>query len=141
MIACNHRAFIDLLSSKNNRLVWGAMHGIHAVTFHNHKVVFASLSKVMEAVDKGSVVTRDHGVGILICLCGFKPYYASAFPLLIEQLTSCPTNQLPAYAEKSADVIHEKDHAAFKQILSKRLKEVEQEPKRKRIEKVLKKLA
>jgi hypothetical protein len=34
-----------------------------------------------------------------------KKYQGKAFPLLLEQMTTCPTNQLPMYAENALPII------------------------------------
>lgn len=132
--------FIALLESKNNRLVWGAMTAIDAITFEQPKAVYNTLGKLIDIADKGSVITRDHVVSILIKLSSLKPYAGKAFPLFIHQLKTCPTNQLPMYAENALPVINDKNNVLFATTLSSRLAEVKKESKRKRIEKVLKKV-
>ena len=57
--------FIDLLSSKNNRLQWGAMCAINSVTLQIPTEVFASICRLEDAANKGSVITRDNFVKIL----------------------------------------------------------------------------
>jgi hypothetical protein len=41
-------------------MVWGAMCAIDAIAGARPKEVLAVLPKMMAAVDKGSVITRDH---------------------------------------------------------------------------------
>ncbi len=134
------KEFVALLEAKNNRLVWGAMTALDTITSENPKIIYAALSKIIDVADKGSVITRDHGVSILIKLCAFKQYSADAFTLLIEQLKKCPTNQLPMYAENAMPVITDKNKALFIKTLSSRLDDIEKDTKRKRVEKVIKKL-
>jgi hypothetical protein len=107
----------------------------------NPKAVYSLLPRIMEAAEKGSVITRDHAVRILIILYSHKPYTANVFPLLIEQLVSCPTNHLAMYAENAAPLIIEKNRAHFFKAIHGRLKELEKESQRKRIEKLIKKYA
>ena len=68
------KEFIALLDNKNNRLQWGAMTAINTITLENPKVVYASLLKIIAAADKGSVITKDYAVNILIKLCSLKQY-------------------------------------------------------------------
>jgi len=131
--------FIAILDHKNNRLQWGAMTAIHTITLENPKLIYASFAKVMAAVDRGSVITKDYGVNILIKLCSLKPYADKAFTLLIEQLQTSPTNQLPMYAEKAMPIVNDKNKALFIKTLESRLKDVEKDTKRKRLEKVIRK--
>ncbi len=132
--------FIALLDSKNNRLQWGAMTALNAITSQNPEAIYDSLAKIISAADKGSVITNDHCVGILIKLAAHKEFQADAFSLLLERLVSSPVNQLPMYAEKALPVVNEHNKAAFSKILASRLPDIEKDSKRVRVEKVLKKL-
>ena len=131
---------IELLNNKNNRLQWGAMTGLHLITAEAPKKIYDALPAIIDVADKGSVITNDHCVGILIKLCGMKGYAADAFPLLNERLIKSPTNQLPMYAENALPIITEKNKAAFIKTLTSRLGEIEKDSKRIRVEKVIKKL-
>lgn len=135
------KEFIALLDNKNNRLQWGAMTAINTITLENPKVIYASLVKIITAADRGSVITKDYGVNILIKLCSLKQYADNAFSLLIEQLLSSPTNQLPMYAEKAMPIINDKNKALFIKTLTSRLGDIEKDTKRKRVEKVIKKFS
>lgn len=139
LISAYVKDFISLLDHKNNRLQWGAMTAIHTITLENPKLIFASLNKIITAMDRGSVITKDYGVNILISLCSLKVYADRAFPLLIEQLLKCPTNQLPMYAERATPVIHENNKKLFVATLTTRLNDIDKESKRKRVEKVIRK--
>lgn len=141
LIANYANEFIALLSSKNNRLQWGAMTALNALTLQNPALVYASLTKIVAAADRGSVITKDYGVNILIKLCTIEAYADTAFALLNEQLISSPTNQLPMYAEKAMPVINHKNKVAFIKTLTTRLSDIEKDTKRKRVEKVIQKLS
>ena len=133
--------FIEVLNRNNNRLIWGAMTALDALTFENPTTVYLGLAKIIETANKGSVITKDHTVNILIKLCSLKQYSDKAFALLIEQLKSCPNNQLPMYSENATKIINNKSNAeVFIKTLSSRLDQVEKDSKRKRIEKVIKHL-
>lgn len=132
--------FVALIESKNNRLQWGAMHALNCLADEIPEVVYAALPKLAAAADKGSVITKDNYVAILIKLCGVTQYAENTFALLNEQLLSTPTNQLPMYAENALPVVNKHNKAVFIQTLSSRLNDIEKESKRKRVEKVLKKL-
>ena len=141
LIAAYAKEFIDLLDHKNNRLQWGAMTAINSITLENPKVIYGSLSKIIAAADKGSVITKDYGVNILINLCSLKQYAGDAFSLFIEQLRNSPVNQLPMYAERAMPIINEKNKQLFVKALTSRLDDIEKETKRKRVEKVIKKFS
>jgi hypothetical protein len=132
------KEFINLLDHKNNRLQWGAMTAINTITLGNPKIVYSSISKIVSTADRGSVITKDYAVNILIKLCSLKPFAENAFVLLNEQLLKSPTNQLPMYAEKAIPIINSGNKATFIKTLSSRLNDIEKETKRKRVEKVIK---
>jgi hypothetical protein len=141
LIASYAKEFVGLLDSKNNRLQWGAMTAINSVTRENPKVVYSSINKIIDAANKGSVITKDYAVNILITLCSFKEYADNSFSLLIEQLLGSPTNQIPMYAEKALPAINDKNKKLFIRTLTTRLGDIEKDSKRKRVEKVIKKLS
>jgi hypothetical protein len=140
LIAPHLTAFLNLLGSKDNRLRWGAMYALGCVAKVKSDEVFVGLHKIIDAADKGSVITRDGCVRILITLCKSDKYVDIAFSHLLEQLTACPTNQLPMYAEEAVPIINASNIERFVKVLSARLGEIEKESKRKRVEKVLSKV-
>jgi len=141
LVAEYSNEFLTLLDHKNNRLVWGAMTALDAITLENPESIYLALAKIVDVTDKGSVITKDHGINILIKLCSVNQYADHAFALLIEQLKSCPTNQLPMYAENAISIVNEKNKALFINTLFSRLDDIEKDTKRKRVEKVIKKLS
>ena len=134
-------SFKNLLTSPDNRMVWGAMSAIDAIASVKPENVYMLLPQIMQAVDKGSVITRDRAVSALAKLAVEERFARSTMPPLLEQLRNCPVNQLPMYAERVAVPAKGNWAREMEKVLSERLVGVEQEPKRKRIEKVLKKLA
>ncbi len=102
------------------------------------KGVYGMLAQILASVDIGSVITRDHAVGILIKLAGQKQYASNIEPLLLEQLMSSPNNQFPMYAEKSLAVINKSNKKRFEDVMTRRLRGFEKESQKKRVEKVLK---
>jgi hypothetical protein len=132
--------FIALLDSKNNRLQWGAMTALNQLTEEQPVLVYGALPKLAEIVEKGSVITRDNYVAVLIKLMSLEMYSQNAFELLLEQLKTCPTNQLPMYAENALQSIPSSKKGVFAQTLTMRLDEIDKESKRKRVEKVIQKV-
>lgn len=140
LIAPYEKDFLALLNSKDNRLQWGAMTALGCICTVSPKSIYKSLTKILDAADKGSVITKDHAIRILITLGGQKQYADEAFTLLIDQLKGAAENQLPMYAEQAMGIVTEKNKAVFIKVLQSRLKDIEKESKQKRIEKVIKKL-
>lgn len=141
LIAAYANHFLTLLQSKNNRLQWGAMTTLHAITAEKPDLIYAALPQIISVAEKGSVITYDHCMGILIKLAGTKEYGKNAFSLLLERLMASPVNQLPMYAEQALPVVNKNNQAAFVKVLVSRLEDIEKDTKRKRVEKVIKKLS
>jgi hypothetical protein len=132
LIADHAPVFLSLLTSKNNRLQWGAMEALDNITSVDPKMIYANLPAILSASDKGSVITRDHAVNILIKLAALKQYNSDAFFLLTEQLLNCPTNQLAMYAERAMPVVNDRNKKKFIDTLTSRLKDIEKDSLRKR---------
>lgn len=138
LIAGYYKEFGRLLESKNNRLVWGAMTALDTIALKEPKGVYSMLARILAIADAGSVITKDHAVGILVKLASVKQYADDCGPLLIEQLIKSPNNQFPMYAEKSLAVINEKNKKRFQELMMKRIDGLEKESQKKRVRKVLK---
>ncbi len=132
--------FSSLLDSANNRLVWGAMAALDQIALANPKTIYGMLKKIVGSAEKGSVITRDHAVGILIKLASLPQYRETVITLLLEQLKRSPTNQLPMYAENLVPIVTKKNRAVFVKTLTSRLDDMEKATKRRRVEKVIDKL-
>jgi hypothetical protein len=100
---------------------------INPARIHKH------LGKIMMASDKGSVITKDHAIGILIKLAGEKKFAKDAVALLLDQFRACATNQLPMYAENSLKAIPDGSKEKFINVLTARLADLEKESQRKRV--------
>lgn len=132
--------FKNLLANPDNRLVWGAMCAIDGIATVKPDVVFMILPQIMAAVDRGTVITRDHAVKTLAKLAAHERFARTAMPLLLEQLRTAPVNQLPMYAELTAAIVFPHDVNSMRQILEARLPELPNQAKKKRVEKAIKKL-
>jgi hypothetical protein len=140
LIAPYLKNFGNLLNSKNNRLIWGAMIAIDMITSIDPAGVYNLLPFIQKTIDKGSVITIDHGVGILAKLSAYQDFKKKTFPLLIEQLAKCPIKQLPMYAEKSLVAINKTNNKYFIEFLESRLSECDKDSQKRRIVKIIKSL-
>ena len=104
------------------------------------KEIFSALDLIMGAVEKGSVITIDCGVGILAKLNNYEIYFDTTDPLLREQLWKCPIKQLPTYAEKSLVSMNDKNREAYKNLIETRMSECEKASQSRRLERILKKM-
>jgi hypothetical protein len=141
LIAEYTHTFTGLLFHKNNRLQWGAMTALYTISLEYPENIYPMLPEITKASMIGSVITKDNAVNILIVLCRHEAYASVAFRLLLSELKSCPTNQLPMYAEKAIPVINPDNKKSFTEVLTSRLGEIEKDTKRKRVEKAIKKFS
>jgi hypothetical protein len=141
LIADYDKEFLELLSNKNNRLVWGTMTALDCIAAINPKGIYKHLTKILNIAEKGSVITKDHAIGILIKLALVKEYRDTALMLLLDLFKTSLTNQLPMYAENALPVIDGKYKTDFIEVLTSMLGDIEKESKRNRVVKVIKKLS
>jgi hypothetical protein len=135
LIADYHGEFIKLLTSKNNRLVWGGMIALSTITDLKHAEIFDSLNIIMDTVNRGSVITIDAGVEILARLNKHAKYVNVTEPLLMEQLWKCPIKQLPMYIEKSIASIRKEGKEIYLTLIERRKKDCDNDSQAKRLEK------
>ncbi|MBS3913640.1 MAG: hypothetical protein KG003_04025 [Bacteroidetes bacterium] len=133
--------FLSLLHHKNNRLQWGAMTALAAIAKYIPDKIYKSLNTILDAAEKGSVITRDNAVKLLITLCENKEFNNDCFALLLEIMAKSPLNQVPMYAENTQHLVNTSNRNEFIRILQSRLTEVEKESMKKRMEKVIRKIS
>lgn len=140
LISPHWQAFRQLLHSRDNRMVWGAMTALDSIAGHASAEVYGVLDEILSVANVGSVITKDHAVGILCKLAQHPEYAARCMPLLLKQLVNSPNNQFPMYAEKAAVVIDGAHRARFYAILAERVEVLEKESQKKRVLKVMRKV-
>ena len=92
--------FLKLLHSKNNRLVWGAMIALSTIADRKPEEIFDNRGDIVEAIENGSVITRDNGLKTLATVTSTGGKYNKAiFPFLIEHLKRCRPKDVPQHAE------------------------------------------
>ena len=140
MISGYLKNFIALLSHKDNRMQLGAMCALSAISKSEPQLLAKHLTTIVEAMDRGTVITRDHGIYILCHISKLRKEHEHAIELLLEQVDKSPVNQLPMYAEKTAEVISFAYVPRLVRILEARSDVAEIPSKAKRVEKVIKQL-
>jgi hypothetical protein len=133
--------FVALLYNKNNRLVWGGMHALNTIASEDPASIYKLLPKLIDVANSGSVITRDNLVMILIKLEGMKTYKGKVFPLLVEQMKTCPPNQLAMYADNSISIVNDSNKVEFIRTLQQRLPDIDRDTMKNRIMKVIKRFS
>ena len=129
--------FIEGLSHKDNRMKWGAMSALHAISNLKPELLGPHIVTVVNAMDEGSVITRDRGVYILCKLASVKKYHDDCMELLLDQIEHAPVNQVPMYAEKTAEVVSASYKPKLVQTIRKRKDVYEVPSKAKRLDKLV----
>ncbi len=57
--------FLEMLQSKNNRMIWGAMSALSTIAFLRPTDTAKGMSRIMSAYERGSVITRDCSISVL----------------------------------------------------------------------------
>jgi len=140
MIAPHSDYFIGKLNDPVNRVIWGSMITLSSIAHYVPDKLFDSLPEILDAMDTGTVVTRDHGYRILITLYQNTTYKQDVFVLILEQLSRAPSNQLGQYAEKLLVVLDTSHKEEVIRVLEERRGDVTNPYHVKRLNKNLKKL-
>ncbi len=113
--------FLRLLSSKSNRLVWGAMIILSLVADRKPQEIFDNLDDVVEAIKNGSVITRDNGIKTLATIASADEEYNEAiFPFLVEHLKKCRPKDVPQHAESIIRAVNSENQELYIDVLNQR---------------------
>ena len=132
--------FIQLLKSKNNRLVWGSMTALSKTVSHNPDEAFKNLDVIVKAYEKGSVITVDNGISVFAELAkADKKYEKKVFPIIITHLEKCRPKDVGQHSERAFVCVNKNNAQVFKDTLLKRYVSLT-DAQKKRVDKLLKKL-
>jgi hypothetical protein len=117
--------FLKLLKSRENRLVWGGMLALSTVAALKADELFPHMGEIQHAMEKGSVITEDNGVGTLALIASTKEEYNQViFPYLLNHLATCRPKSVPQHAEKTLVAVNGNNKAVFIQVLEKRMEDL-----------------
>jgi len=110
--------FLRLLSSRDNRMVWGAMIALGNVADLCPDNVWAKIDIVLSTVEHGSVITVVWGVRALAKTAAGNPVYnRSIFPSLLGVLKTCIPRDVPTHAESMLPAVNHDNLEQFKAVL------------------------
>ena len=139
LAAPHAEAFLELLRSKNNRNVWGALSAIDTIASTEPERIAARLADILAAADRSSVIAKDKAMSTLSKLA--RAGEPRALPALLDRLETAAPNQFPMYAELAAAAVTPARRPRLIAILEGRLETIDVAAKRSRVERVLRKLA
>ena len=133
--------FIQLLNSKNNRLVWGSMTALSKIVSLNPDEIFSNLDIIVRAYETGSVITVDNSISVFAELIKTdKKYEKKVFPIIIGHLEKCRPKEVGQHAERAFICITKNNSQKFKETLIKRRDSLT-DAQKKRVDKLLKQLS
>jgi hypothetical protein len=140
LIAGYADTFVALLSSRNNRLVWGAAIALGRVAPLARDALLAGFDSISRAYQAGSVITRDNCVGVFAGIAsGGGRYEERAFPLILRHLETCRPKELGQHAERAFPCVNEGNSGKFAAVLRARYDSLA-DPQKKRVDALLKKI-
>lgn len=114
--------FLKLLTSKQNRLVWGAMIALSTIAPLAAAELFEKQELICKTIAQGSVITQDGGIKTLALVAAADPYYLAALnPFLLNFLRTCRISDVPRHAEFIDVCLNESNRQEFLAILQERL--------------------
>ena len=129
--------FISLLTSRNNRLVWGGMTALGTIADLAADALYENFKTIKSAYDKGSVIARDHSISVFAGISRANPEYEkTVFPVIIEHLKTCRPKEIPQHAERAMKCVNAGNKDAFLEVLNSR-KDILTPPQRKRVDKLI----
>lgn len=121
LIAGHAGVFMDLLRSRNNRMVWGAMIALASVARVDSGVIQARAGDIISAMETGSVITVDNGVRTLAAVAAHEPDGSGEIMrYLLNHLMTCRASELPQHAESTLAAINAKNKGEFAAVLRTR---------------------
>lgn len=131
---------IQLLKSRNNRLVWGGMTALSKIVYLQPEEVYNGFETIVKAYENGSVITGDNAISVFAELCkADEKHQKEIFTLILEHLGKCEPKQVCQHAERAFVCVNNKNSREFKDVLLSR-KESLTDVQKKRINKLLKKI-
>ncbi len=125
LIAEHFQNFFDLLSSRNNRLVWGGMIALSTIAQLKADKVVANHKAILGLLNAGSVITVDNAVRCLARAASQKDSYREKIlPSLFKHLETCRPKEVPMHGEFVSVAIDKKNQNKFIAILKKRQTEM-----------------
>ena len=113
--------YLALLTSKNNRMVWGGMILLAMVADRVPDELFSHRETLIQASQTGSVISQDQGIKTLALVAAAKPPYNEVlFPFLLEHLQICRPKSLPQHSESVALAVTIENKDRFLAVIRER---------------------
>lgn len=114
--------FLDLLNSKNNRMVWGGMIALSTIAEIKAELLFSKVDYLLDITRNGSLITQIHGINTFIKLSLCKnDYKEKLLPVLFDYLDKCRPIDFGKRVELTLSVIEsEEEKDTFEKIIHRK---------------------
>lgn len=113
--------FIELLRSRNNRLVWGAMLALSTIAAIKADEIFNNLEIVLRIMKEGSVIAVDNAIKVLAAVASQNDEYnKKIFPFLSDHLRTCRPKEVGQHAESTFQAVNQRNQDEFIKVLRAR---------------------
>jgi hypothetical protein len=113
--------FLEILKSKNNRMVWGAMIALASIAHLCPDEIWVEIPTILDIYEKGTVITVVWGVRLLAGLAATNPEYSDKLlPILLNTLETCIPRDVPTHAESMLPAIDPENKPFILEILISR---------------------
>jgi hypothetical protein len=117
--------FLILLSSKENRMVWGAMIALACIADLKPDEIFMQIDLVILTTRKGTVITQVWGIRTLSRVAASNPQYKSRImPFLLKELQICLPRDIPTHLESMLSAINSSEKNEIMEIADSRFSEM-----------------
>ena len=114
--------FLELLSSKKNRLIWGSMIALSTIATIKAHDIYPHVEEIVTLMDRGSVITQDNAVKVLTALASSDENYRDTiFPSLLKHLENCRPKDVPQHAESTVIAVDAASRDDFIRVLESRM--------------------
>lgn len=113
--------FIDLLNSRDNRMVWGAFTALSTIAEIASSEMMDHLDTLFLTIKQGSVITVDKGILTLAKLASVdQSYNDRIFPSLLQHLETCRSKEVPQHAESTLIAVTDNNKLSYVNVLKLR---------------------
>jgi hypothetical protein len=117
--------FLDLLHSRENRMVWGGMIALATIAGIQAPAIWSRLDEVIAAVDHGTLITVVWGVKTLARVAAANgDYRERTFPVLLHILRTCIPRDVSMHAESILPAVDDTNCRQFLDVLASRQSEL-----------------
>ncbi len=131
--------FIQLLNSKNNRLIWGGMTALAQIASLKYSDIYSNIDTVKKAYESGSVITVDNSISVFAKVYKANRKHYDLFELILKHLKYCRPKEVAQHAERAFICINEDNSKEFINTLLERV-ECLTDAQKNRIKKLIKKV-